>query len=129
MKKLSVLAILISCLFVACQNNSNSTIITEGTWRVAHYTDSGKDETSDFAGYTFTFKSNGQFVATVGSTTTTGTWSETSSNTPRLIIAIAGTKQLDEISDDWILVEKTTTSIKIKDDNAASMEEFHLVKN
>lgn len=93
-------------------------------WKVSYYWDKDKDETSDFAGYTFSFKAGGVFQATGGGSTTTGSWQvDNSSN--KLIITIAGTKPLDDLNDDWIILEQSNTSIKLKDDNDTHLEELH----
>jgi hypothetical protein len=101
--------------FSACKNEPISDIVTEGVWKIHFYQDSGKDETSDFTNYTFEFKSNGQFVAQFTGQTKTGTWREDNSS-EKLIIDISGTKQLDDVSDDWYIIKKSATLIELKDD-------------
>lgn len=117
--------------FLACKNSSsndvnptNSTIV--GVWKVSYFYDD-KDETSDFNGYTFDFKSDGKFVATFSTNTVNGTWSEDKSSN-KLIISISGTKALDEIDNDWLITEKTSTSIKLKDDNVTKNEQLYFTK-
>jgi hypothetical protein len=131
MKKLLVLSIVLST-FMACKNSSsnnvnpsNSTIV--GVWKVSYFFDD-KDETSDFNGYTFDFKSDGKFVATFPSKTVSGRWSEDKSSN-KLIIDISGTKALENVADDWLITEKTNTSIKLKDDNVTKNEQLHFTKN
>jgi hypothetical protein len=96
-----------------------------GTWRVSLYWDK-KDETSNFSGYSFSFNSGGQLVATKGSSTITGTWSESAT---KLIIDFGTTAVFNDINDDWQIVEKTATSIKLKDDNPLQDDQLHFVKN
>ena len=48
-----------------------------GTWTITNFVDDGEDETSDFAGYDFTFNPDGTLVADNGTTTITGSWSIT----------------------------------------------------
>jgi hypothetical protein len=131
MKKIIILCFLLSS-FMACKNSSsndvnpsNSTIL--GVWKVSYFFDD-KDETSDFNGYTFDFKSDGKFVATFSTNTVNGTWSEDKSSN-KLIINISGTKALDELADDWLITEKTNTSIKLKDDNVTKNEQLHFTRN
>lgn len=50
---------------------------TSGPWTITKYVDSGKNETSDFAGYGFSFNADGSLVADNGITTVTGSWSIT----------------------------------------------------
>jgi hypothetical protein len=124
MKKSFFLLFFIPFLSSCSKDNS---VAPNGVWKVAHYIDSGKDETSDFNGYTFDFQTSGKFVAKFSTRTTEGTWNENSSS-KKLDIKISGDQKLDDISDDWLIMEKTSTSIKLKDDNASSNEEIHLVK-
>ena len=125
MKKLLII-ILATAYLTSCNHDSDVEPI--GTWKVSYYVDSGKNETADFAGYTFEFQTGGKFIAKLAGATYTGTWNENSSS-KKLDIKIAGTNKLDDVSDDWLILEKTSTSIKLKDDNSSSNEELHLVKN
>lgn len=117
-------------LITACQNSDDNTPgdtsgdITGGKWKVSYYWDKDKEETSDFAGYTFEFRTNGVFIATGGGQTVNGTWAVTDSNR-KLQIDISGTKPLDDLNDDWLLLEKTNDSIKLKDDNTTYIEDLH----
>lgn len=102
-------------------NNSSSVI---GNWKVTYYWDKDKDETNDFSGYTFDFQSDGTLVGKIGGTTYQGTWSENNSSN-KLILTITGTKALDDMTDDWLIQEKTSSSIKLKDDNTEHLEELY----
>jgi hypothetical protein len=131
MKKIIILCFLLSS-FMACKNSSSNDVnpsnsIILGVWKVSYFFDD-KDETSDFNGYTFDFKSDGKFVATFSTNTVNGTWSEDKSSN-KLIINISGTKALDELADDWLITEKTNTSIKLKDDNVTKNEQLHFTRN
>lgn len=116
--------------FSACTNSSDnnpsgddiSNVVTgQSDWKVSYYWDKDKDETNNFAGYTFHFKSNGVLEATRNSATTTGTWQvDNSSN--KLIIQLGATSPLDDLNDDWIILEKTDKTIKLKDDNTDHTE-------
>src|SRR6478735_2673497 len=81
--KLKITAALISILFLAASCSKNldnpNKVVVDGTWKVALFTDSGNDETSDFTGYTFTFNSTGIITAVKNATSQNGTWSTTSS--------------------------------------------------
>jgi len=76
----SIIFILFSLTFSSCKkddsnNPSVSATITNGSWLVSYYHDKIKDETSDFAGNTFTFQQNGQLNVTTSSGNSTGSWS------------------------------------------------------
>ncbi|MBK7874118.1 MAG: hypothetical protein IPJ74_27455 [Saprospiraceae bacterium] len=79
--------------------------------------DKDKDETSDFSGYVFTFEQGGVFKSTKNGVTTTGTWQVNSSSNKLIINSGSAVKPLDDLSDDWIIVEKNDKLIKLKDDN------------
>lgn len=53
-----------------------------GTWSITNFVDSGKNETADFEGYSFSFNLDGSLVADSGSVTVTGTWSLTIDDDP-----------------------------------------------
>lgn len=130
MKKIMPLitALLIWSLISSCSKDStsdpNNTTPPAGQWRIHYYWDE-KDETSDFAGYTFEFQTGGLLKATKGATVVNGTWSETST---KLIIDFGADPVLSEINDDWQKTEKTDTFIKLKDDNPAQDDQLHFIK-
>lgn len=116
--------------FGSCVEDSNSTQneidqisdeLTSGQWVVAKFIDSGKDETSDFSGYLFTFESSGSLVATKGSTTYTGTWSiteDSSDDDPNDLdfnIYFNLTNDFEDLNDDWDIATHTSSKIKLTD--------------
>ncbi len=111
-------------------NNNTSNIATAGTWRVTLFTDSGNDETSDFAGYSFSFGNNGTLTATKNGTSQNGTWSTSSG---RFIINLGPkvdtNKPLGELTDDWKIISTSDAEIKLTDDNPSSAEFLTFTKN
>lgn len=112
-------------------NNSNPTNEqVSGDWKVTYYFDSGKDETHNYSGYTFSFNTGGQMQAINGSGTYNGTWhigdrsSDDDSASNKFIINITGNKQMEDLQDDWLIEMITDTEIRLKDDNPASAEEL-----
>ena len=95
-----------------------------GNWKVSLFFDD-TDETAMFTGYTFTFSDGGVLTATNGTTTITGAWSVTST---KLNISFPATAGFDEVNDDWLIVEKTATTIKLKDDNPAQTDKLEFIK-
>lgn len=104
---------------------ANTTGTPAGTWRVSLYWDSG-DETYKFNGYNFTFNNGGTVTATNGTSTVSGTWTETSS---RMTLDFGADPLFKKISDDYLKEEKTTSSIRLKDDNPLKDEKVQFVKN
>lgn len=119
--------IFISVTLFSCSDkkeDSPAGNIKEGTWRVAYYWDQ-KDETANFSGYALMFGDGGVLMAHKGATMISGTWSETST---KIIINFTD-PVLSELNNDWLIVEKTTSSIKLKEDNPAQDDQLHLAKN
>ena len=129
-----ILALALVTLFTTLQSSScsksddvaaiNNTSIA-GTWRVSYYWDK-KDETTNFNGYSFSFNAGGQVVAVKGGNTVNGTWSESST---KFIINFGTDMVLSKINDDWQKIEKTATTIKLKDDNPLQDDQLIFVKN
>lgn len=111
---------------------TTSQIVASGNWRVTLFTDSGNDETSDFSGYTFTFNSSGILTVVKNGLTTNGTWNASnSSNKFNIDLGpkIVSNKPLGELTNDWKIISKTETLIKLTDDNATSNEFLTFTKN
>jgi hypothetical protein len=142
MKTLTTFILLAVTAVIAgsCSKNDSSSTSTEksnlsgGTWKVTYFTDSGKDETSDFSGYTFTFGTGGALTVTSPSSATfTGSWSIKSGSTSggygsgssdpdKLVMTISGDTQMTKISKSWMIVKLTSTDIWLSDDNTSSGE-------
>ncbi len=127
--------VLLVLLAGACRNSNDDNnspagnlpaVLTDGTgqWQVSYYWDKDKDETSDFAGYVFTFQDNNVLKVVKNGVTTTGTWQHDASSN-KLIINLGGIKPLSNATDDWLLIERTDNLIKLRDDNTDHVEELH----
>lgn len=130
-------SILLSVLaFGSCKNSSddNSTgpdpQLGGSKWVVTYFWDKDKEESSNFSGYSFEFKSDGTFVSTApDGSTLSGTWNmHFDDSKDKLLIVLAGAKPLDDLSQDWVILEKTDTVMKLKDDNTSHLEEIHFKK-
>ena len=115
--------------------NSNNTNMAEiqaivntaesGTWRITYFFDTDSDETSDYAGYSFTFNSDGTLTATSSTATVTGSWSVTddsnsssSSSSDDDIdfnIRFTSPPDFEELSDDWDIISTSSTKIELID--------------
>jgi hypothetical protein len=90
--------------------------LTNGDWYVTYYFDD-TDDTADFADYVFNFASNNTATATDTSGTTNGSWSTGSGDETDLELNLNfGTGiPLDELADDWDVLEVTNEIIRLKD--------------
>lgn len=136
MKRIFVAFGFASMVFAGCTKkdtvDSVAEAVTEGTWRVTHFSERSNNETNDFNGYTFTFQSNGKVLAAKNGVIKEGNWSE-SASTQRLVIDLGtktdANKPLGELSDDWVIVSKTDKKINLSDDNSTSNELLEFTKN
>jgi len=136
MKKILFSAILFTLALVSCKNSSddNSTgpdpQLSGSKWIVTYFWDKDKAETSNFSGYSFEFKSDGTFISNApGGSSVTGTWkTHFDDSKDKLLIVVAGVKPIDDLSQDWVILEKTDTVMKLKDDNTSHLEEIHFKK-
>ncbi len=77
-----VLIPLIATLSFGCKKEHPATtttstvvnVVTTGTWAIILMSDSGIDQTADFADYSFVFNTNGELTAARASGTTVGSW-------------------------------------------------------
>ncbi len=135
MKKVTIYALLGFLFFLntasMCSSDDSSSLnnqsdvintATSGTWKIILYNDSGVVKTSNFAGYNFTFNSNGVLSAVGVDLTIDGTWSVTDTNSSDdsiddldFNIFFTSPVNFAELSDDWDIVSKTATKIELID--------------
>jgi len=91
---------------IACsKDDDNSSSITPGN--VSNTVTSG---------YSFTFATGGVLTAVKTGSTVTGTWSTgTDDSKTELVIGFASPASFVEISDDWEVIENTSTKIRLQD--------------
>ena len=97
-----------------------SNTVKSGTWRITSFIDSGKNETSNFTGYSFSFNDNSILTASNSSNTVNGTWSITddssnSSNDVDFNIVFTSPNNFEELSEDWDIVSINNTKIDLID--------------
>lgn len=98
-------------------NTSNvTTTVSAGTWRVTYYWDTNRDETANFNGFNFTFGASNLVSASNSLLTINGTWSIANDDSKiKLILAFTTNANFIEISDDWHVIERTDTKIRLQD--------------
>lgn len=93
----------------------NTTVVT-GSWKVTYYYDKTFDATASFSGYSFTFASGGTITAVKGASTVNGTWSSGNDDSKvKFVISFATPANFTEISNDWHVIERTDTKIRLQD--------------
>ncbi len=119
-----ILASLLLIGFTACKKKQVKKVekaVTEGTWRITRFIDSGDDETSNYATATLTFNEDGTLILTQGNTYS-GTWSVTNdsgsdddSNDSDLDFNISLPVPHESLSDDWDIESHSSSKIVLKD--------------
>ncbi|CAM3656114.1 hypothetical protein FLGE108171_08675 [Flavobacterium gelidilacus] len=98
--------------------------MSQGTWRITFYEDSGENHTNYFTGYNFTFGTSNVLTASNGVDIYTGIWSVTNSDTNDdspsndldfNILFTSPTNFSDELSDDWDILSRTDTKVELVD--------------
>jgi hypothetical protein len=99
----------------AAGSSNITNIVEQDSWKVTLYNDSGSDKTSSYNGYVFTFKS-GTVSASKAGSTVTGTYAyKLDDSKHKLVLNFASPASFSELSDDWHIVEQTTTKIRLED--------------
>ncbi|MGI9552242.1 MAG: hypothetical protein ACR2MT_13660 [Aurantibacter sp.] len=108
----------------AADINSVKAAVMNGDWMISYYFDSDKEETADYAGYTFNFNADGTLGATNGNSSLSGAWSVTSSDNGNdedssddvdFNILFSSPEIFVELSDDWDIKKYAATKIELVD--------------
>ena len=94
--------------------------IQQGKWRISSYINSGNDETSHYTGYEFQFNPNGSVTAVNSTTSVSGTWSYGSDDSTVKLILGFTTSPFTELSDDWHVIQHTTSIIQLIDESGGN---------
>ena len=127
MKNIIPALIMISALFASCKKDDSGTstspsalavsvsaTVATGTWRVSYFFDD-TDETSKFAGYSFTFGPNGVVTAVRAGSTVTGTWGTGFDDSrAKLLLAFTSPDDFLELNEDWHILERTNTKVRLQ---------------
>ncbi|MBT8297785.1 MAG: hypothetical protein KJO52_05580 [Maribacter sp.] len=98
--------------------------VESGDWRITNYSDDDMDETTNYMGYSFTFNSDGILGATNGNISVSGAWSITISDNSTddssdddidFNIFFTSPDIFEELTDDWEIVNYSTTKIELID--------------
>ncbi len=98
-------------------NSGFNAALTTGAWEISYFFD-GTDETGVFADFVFTFNADGTATAAHGVSSTNGTWkSYGDQGFLELGLDFGSETPLDNIQEDWELIEFSDATIKLKDVN------------
>lgn len=116
--KIASILVLVLILFSSCKKDDSTNvtdIIKNGSWKITLFQEDGSTKTSNFTGYSFVFNNNNSITATKNSQSVNGTWSSgNDDSSPNLILNFGSTVPFDEINEDWEILEKTSSIIKLK---------------
>ncbi|RKS92695.1 hypothetical protein BC952_2609 [Flavobacterium limicola] len=106
-------------------NSNFISILTDGGWNVSYFFNK-IDETSIYNGYNFTFNSNETVAAVKGTNTIGGTWSTFVNSGHDIFLLKFDNSALDELEDNWKIIEYTTTNIRLKNESSSNGETSYL---
>lgn len=94
-------------------------VLLNGEWRINSFVRNSIDETTDFAGFAFTFIANGTAEADNGITQISGTWEiQTEDDGGReLILQFGGSDPFVWLEDDWDVKEFNDSMISLMDED------------
>ena len=125
MKKTIFALSILSVLFVSCKKDDPvpqissanvASTMSVGNWGVTYYLDNNLDQTSKFAGYTFVFDVNGSVTATKTGSAVNGTWTTGNDDSQvKFILGFNAPADFVEISDDWHVIERTDSKVRLED--------------
>lgn len=119
--------LLVVCL-LACKKQPASPgtdPLNTATWHISYYWDQ-KDETTNYSPYIFMFNSDGSFMGHTSTNMIIGSWVIANNH---LTIQFGSDPLLIKLNKSWLILEKTGSSIKLKDDNPTQDDQLTFVKN
>lgn len=90
-----------------------SEVLTNGNWKVSYFFDN-QEETSDYASYSFAFDVYGTIGIVNGTNNSNGTWVAYHNNEEDKIELTFSIPALQELADDWRIVEYSNNRIRLK---------------
>lgn len=89
-------------------------VLESGEWHVSYFFDD-TNQTSNYSGYNFSFESNGTIGVSVSSSNLSGTWESYVDDNEDTLEIDFSSSQLEDLSDDWEIIEFSATQIRLKD--------------
>lgn len=92
--------------------------ISKGKWEVTYYWDEDENKTEEFTGFIYEFHDGGKATITNLSKKIDGNWSTgNDEQSIRFYINFGATDPYGELNDNWEVSERTSTRIKLKEDD------------
>ncbi len=94
---------------------SNRNIENSGIWYVTLFSEDGRNQTNQYYGYAFEFKSSGLLTASKSSELLKGSWKYvTDSGKLKILITFPNIGKFDDLTEDWELIQETENIIRLK---------------
>jgi hypothetical protein len=117
--------ILLTTVFSACSKKEDtasvstptSSLLVQGQWRVTYFNNNGGDSTAAYSSFAFIFTAGGSVAAFNNFFAINGTWStynDDSRNNLLLNFPLI-LSQISALNDDWHIIEKTSTKLRMQD--------------
>lgn len=141
-KKLLVSLSIVVLLFASCSETDDLPLVNEanvvskmtsGNWKVTKFIYQNTTKTADYNGVLFDFDAIAVMLSNTGTVPVVGNWAvfnEGFDNDPDLVFTLALTsveERFTNISDDWYIVESTSTKLKLEDENPNTGDIDYLV--
>ena len=141
-RKLLISLSIVALLFASCEESEDIPLVNEanvinkmtsGNWRVTKFIYQNTTKTSDYSGISFDFDAISVMLSNTGTTPVGGSWTvidQGFSGDPDLVFSLALTSvepRFTNISDDWYIVESTSTKLKLEDENLETGDIDYLV--
>ncbi len=102
-----------------------ATVLTTGSWYVSYFYHE-QDDTYNYYGYNYIFYANGSCKATKASTIIDGDWDIHSENGYQRLDLHYDGSILEELEDNWKVIEFSATSIRLKEESDSGNENHYL---
>lgn len=106
------------------------TNLTDSAWKVTLFTDDGEDETTEYSGVSYVFKTDGTVVIS-GALNAIGTWNiakENDSNDDDLFddkcieLSLNFPYPYEALSEDWEMVKQSAAKMELRDDSETPID-------
>lgn len=95
--------------------------VQSGTWKVSYFFDDA-NQTANYTAYNFTFNANGSIAVVSGTANFSGQWLAYVDDNEDTFEIDFPSAQLEELSDDWEIIDFSETQIRLKDVSSGNGE-------